>query len=128
MGGSSTVGSKGGQPGVYGTLGTPAAGDIPGSRHSASSWTDSGIATPKATLNATVNGLGAAGQVWFVWGTTSTALNSTTPKTTLPASAAAQSVSAALTGLKSKTTYYFQPVASAVGGTSYGAIQSFTAN
>lgn len=37
MGGSST----GGQPGVYGTLGTPAAGDTPGARDSASSWTDS---------------------------------------------------------------------------------------
>jgi N-acetylneuraminic acid mutarotase len=41
MGGSSTVVSYGGQPGVYGTLGTPAAGDVPGGRNSASSWTDS---------------------------------------------------------------------------------------
>ena len=40
MGGSS-VGVGGGQPGVYGTLGTPAAGNIPGSRASASTWTDS---------------------------------------------------------------------------------------
>jgi hypothetical protein len=72
--------------------------------------------------------LGAAGQVWFVWGTTSTALNSSTAKASLPASAAAQAVSVQLTGLTSKKTYYFQPVASAVGGTSYGAIQSFTAN
>jgi N-acetylneuraminic acid mutarotase len=37
MGGSSTVG----QPGVYGILGTPAAGNVPGSRFNASSWTDS---------------------------------------------------------------------------------------
>ena len=28
-------------PGVYGTLGTPAAGNIPGDRYSAASWTDS---------------------------------------------------------------------------------------
>jgi N-acetylneuraminic acid mutarotase len=28
------------QPGVYGTLGTPAAGNVPGSRVSATSWTD----------------------------------------------------------------------------------------
>ena len=41
MGGSSTVGSNGGQPGVYGTLGTPAAGNISGGRYEASSWTDS---------------------------------------------------------------------------------------
>ena len=40
MGGSSTVGSNGGQPGVYGALGTPAAGNIPGGRASAASWTD----------------------------------------------------------------------------------------
>jgi N-acetylneuraminic acid mutarotase len=40
MGGSSTV-SNGGQPGVFGTLGTPAAGNIPGSRIGAASWTDS---------------------------------------------------------------------------------------
>ena len=37
MGGSSTAV---GQPGVYGTLGTPAAGNIPGSRDFASSWID----------------------------------------------------------------------------------------
>ncbi len=35
MGGSSTVGSNGGQSGVYGTLGTPAAGNIPGGREQA---------------------------------------------------------------------------------------------
>ena len=37
MGGSSTVN----QPGVYGTLGTPAAGNTPGSRLYAVGWTDS---------------------------------------------------------------------------------------
>ena len=36
MGGSSSIN----QPGVYGTLGTPAAGNIPGNRREASSWTD----------------------------------------------------------------------------------------
>jgi hypothetical protein len=40
MGGSSTVGSNGGQSGVYGTLGTPASTNIPGSRFSAVSWID----------------------------------------------------------------------------------------
>jgi len=42
MGGSSTVpcGSCG-QPGVYGTLGTPASGNIPGGRIYAVTWTDS---------------------------------------------------------------------------------------
>jgi N-acetylneuraminic acid mutarotase len=41
MGGSSTLGSYGGQKGVYGTLGVPAAADVPGSRDAAMSWTDS---------------------------------------------------------------------------------------
>ena len=41
MGGSSTLDSNYGQPGVYGTLGTFAAGNIPGGRFGAVSWTDS---------------------------------------------------------------------------------------
>ena len=44
MGGNSTVscedGVECGNPGVYGTLGTPAAGNIPGAREGATSWTD----------------------------------------------------------------------------------------
>jgi hypothetical protein len=88
----------------------------------------SGIATPAATLNATVHDFDSAGQVWFLWGTSSTALNSSTDKVALPALSGAQIVSAPLTGLAGGTTYYFQPVASTVGGTSYGAIQSFTTN
>jgi hypothetical protein len=88
----------------------------------------SDIVTPAATLNATVHDFDSAGQVWFLWGTSSTALNSSTEKATLPALSGAQIVSAPLTGLAGGTTYYFQPVASTVGGTSYGAIQSFTTN
>ncbi len=41
MGGSNTVGSNGGQTGVYGTLGVPAATNIPGGRADLVSWTDS---------------------------------------------------------------------------------------
>jgi hypothetical protein len=41
IGGSSTLGSQEGQPGVYGTLGVPAATNVPGGRDSAVSWTDS---------------------------------------------------------------------------------------
>ncbi|MGA3080961.1 MAG: kelch repeat-containing protein [Terracidiphilus sp.] len=41
MGGSSTVGSNGGQPGVYGALGGSASGNIPGGRGGAASWSDS---------------------------------------------------------------------------------------
>jgi hypothetical protein len=45
MGGSSTMATESiayGQPGVYGTLGMPAAGNIPGGRQSSATWTDSG--------------------------------------------------------------------------------------
>ena len=41
VGGSNTVVNPNGQPGVYGRLGTPAAGNIPGGRDSAATWTDS---------------------------------------------------------------------------------------
>jgi N-acetylneuraminic acid mutarotase len=40
MGGSNVVGSNDGPPGVYGTLGTPSSGNIPGGRFGAGSWTD----------------------------------------------------------------------------------------
>jgi hypothetical protein len=40
MAGSSTVGSNGGQSGIYGTLGMPASTNIPGGREAGVSWTD----------------------------------------------------------------------------------------
>jgi len=39
MGGSNTIGSHSGQPGVYGTQGTPSAANIPGGRSDGESWT-----------------------------------------------------------------------------------------
>ncbi len=41
MGGSSTIGPDYGQSGVYGTQGTAAAGNLPGSRYFSTAWTDS---------------------------------------------------------------------------------------
>ena len=41
MGGSDVVGSNGGQPGIYGTMGTPWTGNIPGGRESGMTWVDS---------------------------------------------------------------------------------------
>jgi N-acetylneuraminic acid mutarotase len=41
MGGSSSIEDNGGEPGVYGKLGTPAAGNIPGGREDAFGWTGS---------------------------------------------------------------------------------------
>ncbi len=87
-----------------------------------------GIATPKATLNAMVSDVGVAGQVWFRWGTSFTNLANSTAHTALSATTATQNVSVVLTGLTGKTFYYFQPVVNTVGGTSYGAIQIFGTN
>jgi N-acetylneuraminic acid mutarotase len=42
MGGSSTAGGDSAQPGTYGILGTPAAGNIPGSREQVAAWTQNG--------------------------------------------------------------------------------------
>jgi hypothetical protein len=83
------------------------------------------VTASSATLNATVS-TGAQSQAWFLWGTSKTALEKSTPRVNISASTAAQSISAALTGLTAGTTYYFQPVATSAGGTSSGAIQSFT--
>jgi C1A family cysteine protease len=86
------------------------------------------IATPRATLNALVNDMGAAGQVYFVWGTSPNALNSKTAQVSIAAQAGGQNVSATLGTLSAKTVYYFRPVVSTVGGISYGAVQSFKTN
>ncbi len=40
MGGSNTVSNLGWVPGVYGTQGTPAPGNVPGTRTTAATWTD----------------------------------------------------------------------------------------
>jgi N-acetylneuraminic acid mutarotase len=40
MGGSNSIPTGGGQPGVYGILGTPSVGNAPGSRYQAAGWTD----------------------------------------------------------------------------------------
>jgi len=40
MGGSSTIAGNNGQPGIYGTLGTPSAANTPGARYDASTWVD----------------------------------------------------------------------------------------
>jgi len=86
----------------------------------------SSITTTTAMLNASANDSDVAGRAWFVWGTSKTALKSTTAQIAVFASASSQNVAVPLTGMVTKTTYYFQPVVSSIAGTTYGAIQSFT--
>jgi Bacterial Ig-like domain (group 3)/Chitobiase/beta-hexosaminidase C-terminal domain/Beta-propeller repeat len=84
------------------------------------------ISTSGAKLNATVNNHGVTATVWFAWGTSTSSLTTTTAKVSVTASNNAQPASASITGLASKTIYYFRPVIATVGGNSYGAVQSFT--
>jgi hypothetical protein len=95
----------------------------------------SSIGTPNATLNALVNTFGMTGSYYFEYGTSSTALTSTTAKTALPMSSlgsrigvAPVPVGAKLTGLTTKTTYYYQVVITTSAGISSGAVLSFTTN
>ena len=86
------------------------------------------LSTSGATLNGTVTANNATTQYWFAFGTSSTSLTSTTTKTGGLTGTSARSVSARLTGLKTKTTYYFQVVASNAVGTTSGTVLSFTTN
>jgi hypothetical protein len=68
MGGSSTIGSNGGQPGVYGTLGTAAATNIPGGRQQSLTWTDaSGNAWLFGGYGEDSTGVGFGGQLNDLW-------------------------------------------------------------
>jgi hypothetical protein len=83
------------------------------------------VTTSSGTVQAEVDGEGLAGQVWFAYGTSSTALSSTTAAQALSASTKGQRIQAALTGLNPNTTYYYQAVVTTPGGTGSGAIISF---
>jgi hypothetical protein len=68
MGGSATVGSNGGQAGVYGTLGSPASTNIPGGREQTLSWTDaSGNAWLFGGYGEDSTGVGFGGLLNDLW-------------------------------------------------------------
>jgi hypothetical protein len=83
------------------------------------------ITTTGASLGAVVNDQGGAGSMWFVYGKSATAMNTATGKVAVSAAGTAQRVSVALTGLTTKTNYYYQPVVTTTGGISYGAVLKF---
>lgn len=89
------------------------------------------VTSTSAVLKGTVNTFGAATTYWFEYGTT-TAYGSKTPEGSLPAapgqpaSATISSVSAAVGGLASSTTYHFRLAAKNAGGVNFGADQTFT--
>lgn len=86
------------------------------------------IGTGGATLNAFVNTIGVAGTYYFQYGTSSATLISSTAKANLAASSTRVQPTVAVTGLASKTTYYFRIVVTTVGGTVTGDVLSFTTN
>ena len=89
----------------------------------------SAITASSATLSAVANTLGLAGSYHFQYGLTNTALTGTTAKTALTTTAATPvKVSAALTGLKTKTVYYYQFVVTTAAGSVLGPILTFTTN
>ena len=92
----------------------------------ATSKSASNIGNTGATLNGTVTANNSTTQYWFAYGTSSTSLSSSTTITGALTGTSARNVSATLTGLKARTTYYFQIVASNAVGTTYGAVLSFT--
>jgi hypothetical protein len=88
----------------------------------------SAISTTGATLNAFVNTSGLAGSYYFVYGTSATALTTSTAKTALGASSTRVQAAAKLTTLTTKTKYYYQVVVSTAGGSAASGILSFTTN
>jgi hypothetical protein len=93
------------------------------------------IATPAATLNAVVDTYGMAGIYYFRYGLRSTALTSSTPPVALGGSPIGSRfgfvpvpVSARVTSLAGKTTYYYQVVVNTGAGTSSGEVLSFKTN
>ena len=80
-----------------------------------------------AQLNGTVNPNGAQTTRWFEWGDSPTlATFSSTPSASVGSGTSPVSMTAAITGLAVSTTYYYRAVAQSVGGTTHGAIMSFT--
>ncbi len=101
---------------AYTIIGSPTALAAPATSVSASG----------ATLNAIVNTLGLAGSYLFQYGTGSTALNTSTAAKALSASTSPEPAQALLTGLKTKTTYYYRVAVTTAGGTATGAVLSFS--
>jgi hypothetical protein len=81
-----------------------------------------------ATLNAVINTEGLVGSCVFQYGTSALALTSATPALSLSAVSKAVPVGVPLTGLQDGTVYYYQAVVTTAGGTSSGAVLSFTTN
>lgn len=86
------------------------------------------ISSTGATLNAFLNTTGLPGSCMFLLGTSSSLMTASTPTKALAASSDRVQVSAPLAGLKSKTTYYYQVMATTAAGSTSSKVLSFTTN
>jgi sugar lactone lactonase YvrE len=87
----------------------------------------SAITANAATLAGTVNPNGADTHYWFLYGASSTLSGaSQTASVDLGSIAAADSITANISGLSVGTMYYYQAVAENSAGTTSGSINSFT--
>jgi hypothetical protein len=91
---------------------------------SVSTGTASGVQTPNATLNGTVNPNGLSTKYHFEYGTT-TAYGTSTSEGSAGAGTSGVPESAGITGLAAGATYYYRITATSPTGTSYGNAQSF---
>ncbi|MGB8260065.1 MAG: choice-of-anchor D domain-containing protein, partial [Terracidiphilus sp.] len=84
------------------------------------------ITSSGATLGGIVLPNGQNGYAWFTWGTSQGNLNHQTPYTSFSGTGRAfDPISAKLSGLTTKTTYYFRAWAETAGGVVSGGILSF---
>ena len=86
------------------------------------------IGSTNGTLTAFVNSLGLTGTYSFQYGTSGSALTSSTVSSALSASTTRVQASARLTGLKAKTAYYYRVLVTTAAGATWGKVLSFTTN
>lgn len=84
------------------------------------------VASNSATLNGKVNANGGTTTAWFEYGITSGTYSNTTSTQTISSGWSDTSVTADISGLSSKITYYYRLVAQNIVGTTYGSETSFT--
>jgi N-acetylneuraminic acid mutarotase len=106
MGGSKSVGSYGTEPGVYGALGVPAAGNTPGGRYGAVSWTDAnGTLWLFGGVGASSTGTAVFNDLWEYW--TSMPAPAATPTFSVPPGSYASPVTVTLADATTGATIYY---------------------
>jgi hypothetical protein len=86
----------------------------------------SGVQTPSATLNGSVNPEGIATTYYFQYGTTTNWNEASTKAVEVGSGTSTLKESTSETGLAAGTTYYYRIIATSAIGTSEGSAQSFT--